>query len=176
MEPDTTNAILIPLPKLLDAGINLSVNYMEALSVHNPVLKNFNIIDDYEALEGADLRQLGMFLQVNDENRKLDNLFRITIDTGHVKWVCIGHYRLTYREKEQKAFANAVEVNGGKYDSQLGKVIIVLETRTRAGEFFNALTKARHVYDLDIAFHWHCSRADLEAFEDALKMSNVSIL
>ncbi|KAF9350472.1 hypothetical protein BGX26_011346 [Mortierella sp. AD094] len=170
------SAPLIPIRNPLDAGIDFSIKYMEAPSVNNPVLKSINTIDDYEALEGADLRQLGTFLQVNDENRKLGNLFRITIDTGHVKWVCIDHYHSTCQEKQQKAFADAVEVNGGKYDSQLGKVIIILKTRIRAGEFFDALTKARHVYDLDITFGWDCSRTDLVAFENALKMSNVSIL
>ncbi|KAG0005602.1 hypothetical protein BGZ79_003513 [Entomortierella chlamydospora] len=82
----------------------------------------------------------------------------------------------TYQEKDEKAFENAVEMNGGKYNSQLGRVIIVLKTRIRAEEFFDALIKARHVYDLDITFDWDCSKADLEAFEDALKVSNVSIL
>ncbi|KAF9995863.1 hypothetical protein BGZ79_010409, partial [Entomortierella chlamydospora] len=166
----------VPVQNLLDAGIDFSISYMEALSVNNPVLKNINTIDDYEALEGADLRQLDTFLQVNDANRKLGNLFRITTDTGHVKWVCIDHYSSTYQEKDQKAFENAVGLNGGEYNSQLGKVVIVLKTRIRAEEFFDALTKARNVYDLDIKFDWDCSRADLEAFEDALKMSSVSIL
>ncbi|KAF9375877.1 hypothetical protein BGX21_003661 [Mortierella sp. AD011] len=170
------STLRVPVQNLLDAGIDFSINYMEALSVNNPVLKNINTIDDYEALEGADLRQLDTFLQVNDANRKLGNLFRITTDTGHVKWVCINHYNSTYQEKDQKAFENAVGLNGGDYDLQLGKVIIVLASRIRAEEFFDALTKARHVYDLDITFDWDCSRADLEAFEDALRISSVSIL
>ncbi|KAF9170590.1 hypothetical protein BGX20_008780, partial [Mortierella sp. AD010] len=166
----------VPVQNLLDTGIDYSINYMEVLSVNNPVLKNINTIDDYEALEGTDLRQLDTFLQVNDANRKLGNLFRITTNTDHVKWVCIDHYSSTYQEKDQKAFENTVGLNGGKYDLQLGKVIIVLKTRIRAEEFFDALTKARHVYDLDITFGWDCSTADLEAFEDALRISSVSIL
>ncbi|KAF9355426.1 hypothetical protein BGX26_006576 [Mortierella sp. AD094] len=161
----------IPIPQLLDAGIDFSIKYMEALSVDYPALNNLNTIDDYEGLEGADLRQLGTFLQINDEDRKLGNLCRITTETGHVKWVCIDHYRSTYKEKEQKVFADTVEVNRGKYDSQLGKVIIALRSRIRAEEFFNALAKARHVYDLNITFGWDCSRTDLEAFEKALKNS-----
>ncbi|KAF9108063.1 hypothetical protein BGX27_008491 [Mortierella sp. AM989] len=166
----------IHLPKLLDPRIDFSISYMEALSVNEPVLENINTIDDHEALEGADLRQLGTFLQVNDENRKLGNLYRTTTDTGHVKWVCIDHYRATYQEKQQKVFEDAVEVNGGNYDSQLGHVIIKLGSRIRAEGFFDALAKARHVYDLDLTFDWDCSRADLETFEKALKMSSVSIL
>ncbi|KAG0011895.1 hypothetical protein BGZ80_000354 [Entomortierella chlamydospora] len=166
----------IPIQQLLDAGIEFSISYMEALSVEYPGLNSFNTIDDYEGLEGADLRQLGTFLQINDQDRKLGNLYRITIETGHVKWVCIDHFRSTYKEKEQMAFADTVAVNGGNYDSQLGRVTIELRSRIRAEEFFNALAKARHVYDLDITFPSDCTRTDLEAFEKALKKSSVSVL
>ncbi|KAF8968214.1 hypothetical protein BGZ46_010902 [Entomortierella lignicola] len=166
----------IPLPKLLDAGIDYSINYMEALSNNNPVLNNINTIDDYEELEGADLRQLDTFLRINDQDRKLGNLYRITTETGHVKWVCIEHYRLTYKEKEQKAFAETVAVNGGNYDWELGRVSIILGSRIRAQEFFNALAKARHVYDLDITFGKECTTSDLSAFEKSLRMSSVAIL
>ncbi|KAF9347385.1 hypothetical protein BGX26_001141 [Mortierella sp. AD094] len=166
------SAPLTPIPKLVSVGIDYSIDYMKALSVFNPVLENINTIDDYEELEGADLRQLGSFLRINDQKKSLGNLYRITTDTGHVKWVCIDHYRSTYKEKEQRTFANVVEVNGGKYDPQLGQVNIRPASKIRATEFFDALVKARHIYDLDFAFGWECSRSDLEAFEYALKMSS----
>ncbi|KAF8982595.1 hypothetical protein BGZ46_000999 [Entomortierella lignicola] len=166
----------IPLPKLLDAGIDYSITYMETLSNNNPALNNINTIDDYEGLEGADLRQLDTFLRINDQDRKLGNLYRITTEAGHVKWVCIGHYRLTYKEKEQKAFAETVAVNGGSYDWELGRVSIVLGSRIRAQEFFDALAKARHVYDLDITLGEECTTSDLSAFKNSLRVSSVSIL
>ncbi|KAF9080249.1 hypothetical protein BGX27_005573, partial [Mortierella sp. AM989] len=113
------SAPLKPIQGLLDARIDLSINYMEALATDKSFMTDITI-DNYKALEGSDLRQLGTFLQVNDENRKLGDLYRITIDTGHVKWVCIDHYDATYQKEQQKAFEDAVEVNGGNYDSQLG--------------------------------------------------------
>ncbi|KAF9896472.1 hypothetical protein BX616_007390, partial [Lobosporangium transversale] len=139
---------LTPGPNLIDAAIAYSIAYMGTLSKKYPVLDNANAIDDYGELEGADLRQLDTFLRINDEGRKLGNLYRITTETGRVKWVCFEHYRWTYREAEQKVFENAVETNGGEYDSHLGKVVITLESKTRAGEFFDALTNARRVYEL----------------------------
>ncbi|KAF9087734.1 hypothetical protein BGX27_002863, partial [Mortierella sp. AM989] len=163
---------LTPIPGLVDAGIGYSIDYMEALSIENPALKNTNMIDDYEGLEGADLRQLGSFLRIKDEDRNLGNLYRITTETGRVKWICIDHYRSTYKERKQEAFADAVKVNGGNYDSQLAKVTIILRSRITTEGFLEALVKWRYVYDLDITFDWHCSRADLEAFENALKMSS----
>ncbi|KAF9209827.1 hypothetical protein BGZ49_000548 [Haplosporangium sp. Z 27] len=166
----------IPVTKLVDAGIDYSISYMEALSVDNPVLDSTNTADDYEGLEGADLRQLDKFLQINDQDRKLGNLYRITTESGHVKWVCIDHYRATYKEKEQQAFVDIVKMNDGTYDEELGRLVISLRSRIRAQEFFDALSKARHVYGLDVTFGWKCSTSDLEALENALKVSNVSVL
>ncbi|KAF9911331.1 hypothetical protein BX616_010614 [Lobosporangium transversale] len=163
-------------PKSTGCWIDYSLDYMKALSVEHSVLNNVNTLDDYEGLEGADLRQLGTFLQTNDEERQLSNLYRTTTEMGHVKWVCIDHYRATYREKDQKGFENVVEMNGGKYDLQLGKVVIKLKSRTRAGEFFSALTNARNVYELNITFDWEWTKTDLETLENALKISSVSLL
>ncbi|KAF9419435.1 hypothetical protein BGZ76_004246 [Entomortierella beljakovae] len=163
----------IHAPKVLDPRIDLSITYMNALSIETPTLENINTIDDFESLEGANLRQLDKFLQINDENRKLGNLYRITLDTGHVKWVCIDHYRSTYNEEEQKALESVVEMNGGRYDSELGKVMIKLES---IEGFFDVLGKGKHIYDLDITFDWDYTKTDLELFRTALTTSRVSIL
>ncbi|ORZ23689.1 hypothetical protein BCR41DRAFT_368843 [Lobosporangium transversale] len=162
----------------LKAGIDYSLDYMRTLSVEYPALKSINTIEDYEALEGADLRGLSKFLQINDEDGKLGNLYRITTEAGHVKWVCIGHFSSTYKEKEQKAFEDVVEMNGGEYDSQLGKVVIELRSRAAARGFFDAMTKAKRVYELDITFNrgWDWTKADLETLENALRASSISML
>ncbi|KAF9176569.1 hypothetical protein BGZ50_000303 [Haplosporangium sp. Z 11] len=129
-----------------------------------------------DALKGADLRHLEAFIKGKDEHRVLGNLYRTITLEGHVKWVCIDHYRLRYKEKNQQAFADVVEVNRGSYDPQLGQVAIRLQSKIRATEFFNALANARRVDDLDITFDWECSRSDIKAFENALKKPRVSIL
>ncbi|ORZ06595.1 hypothetical protein BCR41DRAFT_425118 [Lobosporangium transversale] len=169
---------LTPASNLIDAGIKYSIDYLDELTKENPALNDFNTMDDYEGLEGADLRRLSTFLQTNDENRQLGNLYRTTTERGHVKWVCVDHYRSTYKEKEQKSFEDVVAMNGGKYDSQLGKVVIELKSRITAREFFEALTKAKHIYELEITFSkdWDWTRTDLEALKNALSVSSVSIL
>ncbi|KAF9914234.1 hypothetical protein BX616_008693 [Lobosporangium transversale] len=169
-------ASLTPASNLVDAGINYSIDYMKALSTEYLALNNINAIDDYEGLEGPDLQQLGTFLQINKENKQLGNLYRITTETGHVKWVCFEHYRSMYKEVEQKVYANAVEMNGGKYNSHLGKATVILRSRTRAEEFFDVLANARRAYELDITFDWDWTKTDLVELEEALKTSNVSIL
>ncbi|KAF8966210.1 hypothetical protein BGZ46_000402 [Entomortierella lignicola] len=165
----------IAVAKLVDAGIDYSISYIEVLSIDNPVLDSANTIDEYEGLERTDLRRLDKFLRINDQKRKLGNLYRIATESGHIKWVCIDHYRVTYKEKEQKAFTGIVEANGGEYDEELGGAVISLGFRIRAQEFCDFLAKARRVYDLYITFDWNCSTSDLQALEKALKVSNVSI-
>ncbi|KAF9206664.1 hypothetical protein BGZ49_002025 [Haplosporangium sp. Z 27] len=164
------------IPILPGVGIDYSISYMEALSVDNPSLSGITTIEDYEELGGADLRQLVKFLRVNDQDGKLGNLYRITVESGHVIWVCNEHYRATCKENEQKAFTDIVKANSGEYDEELGRVVISLGSRIMAQGFFHALVKARHVYELDVTFDWNCSTSDLEALEKALRMSTVSIL
>ncbi|ORZ23717.1 hypothetical protein BCR41DRAFT_420288 [Lobosporangium transversale] len=169
---------LAPAPNLVDAGIKYSIDYLNELEKENPDLNDFYTVDDYEGLEGADLRRLSTFLQTNDGNRQLGNLYRTRTEAGHVKWVCADHYRSTYKEKEQKAFKDVVRVNGGKHDPQLGKVVIELRSRITAREFFQVMTKAKHIYELHITFdyHWVWAKIDLEALKNALRVSSVSIL
>ncbi|KAG0008444.1 hypothetical protein BGZ80_003437, partial [Entomortierella chlamydospora] len=186
---DSTLSAVDSVTKEVIDGVDYSIKYLEEnrtqIQMSNEVdidgdevaLRN---LDSYftrvEGLEGVDLRQLGSYLKANSSDNLLGNLYRITTDKGHVKWVCIDHYRQAYKEREQQDFEKAVQVNGGSYDPQLGKVVISLESKIRAEEFFVALAKARHVDDLDITFDWECGRRDLEALEEALKKSRVSIL
>ncbi|ORZ23693.1 hypothetical protein BCR41DRAFT_348998 [Lobosporangium transversale] len=170
------SASMAPVLNLLDAGIDYSLAYMKALSAEYPALNNFNAIDDNEALVEADPQQLGTFLQISVGDRQLGDLYRTTTERGHVKWVCGKHYRSTYTEEEQKAFEDIVVINGGKYDSQLGKVVIKLGSRVGAKEFFDALAKAKHVYEVNITYDSELSNNFLRELEGALRVSNVSAL
>ncbi|KAG0312150.1 hypothetical protein BGZ99_009672, partial [Dissophora globulifera] len=69
-----------------------------------------------EALEGADLRKLSTFLQGKDGNKVLGNLYRTITVEGHVKWVCIDHYRENYQEIQAEAFRHALDSVGGSFD------------------------------------------------------------
>ncbi|KAF9914149.1 hypothetical protein BX616_008857 [Lobosporangium transversale] len=82
----------------------------------------------------------------------------------------------TYKESGEKVLENAMKTNGGSYDLHLGKATITLKSRDRAEEFFNALTNAKRVYDLDVTFDWDWTETDLAAFGSALTLSSISIL
>ncbi|KAF8925483.1 hypothetical protein BGZ58_000768 [Dissophora ornata] len=130
-----------------------------------------------DALEGADLRRLGTFLRNKDKDKVLGNLYRVTTTQGHVKWVCLEHYRASYREIAMKSFLQAVEVNHGVYDTHLRKVTITLASSTVAKDFFRQLgSQAPAVNELDVIFNWSFGSSDLSKMTDSLSSTNVRIV
>ncbi|KAF9959184.1 hypothetical protein BGZ72_010120 [Mortierella alpina] len=126
-----------------------------------------------EALEGADLRHLSSFLKIKDESRVLGNLYRIVTHEGHVKWVCLDHYRETYRDTSLKQFREAVESNGGNFEESKGKVKIRLSSSSVARQFLEALEQARFVQELVMTLDWDTTMDDLRMLRDTLRRTNV---
>ncbi|KAK5809425.1 hypothetical protein F5H01DRAFT_43380 [Linnemannia elongata] len=178
----TIDMLKSSLETISPSALNQSIEYLQKLSSdevegQDPA-KNTQTdsLTGQEALEGADLRHLEAFLKTKDEHRALGNLYRTITHEGHVKWVCINHYRLAYKEKDQQTFTTAVKLNGGRYDPHFGKVWIKLGSTIRAAEFYDALAKARRVDELDVTLDWECTASDLEALRDTLQIAAISIL
>ncbi|KAF9545704.1 hypothetical protein EC957_010567 [Mortierella hygrophila] len=129
------------------------------------------------ALEGADLRRLDSFLRKKDADKILGNLYRITLETGHVKWVCLHHYRQVYRETAMVSFLQCVETNGGTYDPQFGKVAITLKSSIATKDFFSRLsTQAPAVTGLRVTLNWSFGSVDLVMLVDMVAQSNIQEL
>ncbi|KAG0303209.1 hypothetical protein BGZ98_006893 [Dissophora globulifera] len=126
-----------------------------------------------EALEGADLRQLESYLKVNDRARSLANLYRIVTSEGHVKWVCIDHYRESYQESVTQRLRDLVDAAGGEFAEEEGKVTVKILSKTQAKQFYTALVNSRRVHELDIALQWDVSLDDFRAFSDAMTRANI---
>ncbi|KAG0308048.1 hypothetical protein BGZ99_001294, partial [Dissophora globulifera] len=133
-------------------------------------------MDTMEALEGADQRKLSSFLQDKDDNKVLGNLYRTVTVEGHVKWVCIDHYRENYQETQAEAFQQALGSVGGSFDENTGSVTVKLRSRLLAEQFYAGLGKARSVLELDVDLDFECTMSDLEGLEIALRTSSISIL
>ncbi|KAF9950671.1 hypothetical protein BGZ72_007699 [Mortierella alpina] len=131
---------------------------------------------DGEVLEGATLRQLASFLTKADEDKTLGNLYRTVTDQGHVKWVCLDHYREGYLSSLTRRCSEVVALNGGEFDEQLGKIKVAFKTPRTAQQFYESLGGARGVSELDITLAWDATKADLETFCTALLQSNISLL
>ena len=134
---------------------------------------NHTEFDQLEAIEGADLRQLESYLKVKDQGRVLGNLYRIVTSDGHVKWVCFDHYRASYRETAIRQLREIVRIHDGTYMEETGSIKIRLATNIQAGQFYDAMIKARWVQELDITFEWDATMDDLREFAKAVTKANV---
>ncbi|KAF9944889.1 hypothetical protein BGZ72_001859, partial [Mortierella alpina] len=148
------------LKDCIELGMDQMISKIEKDSVDEiePVENFTDQVENKEALEGADLRKLETFLKGKDGNRVLGNLYRTVTDQGHVKWVCMDHYRENYNIKAAEAFR------------------LNLQSRVLSEQFYSGLQKARSVHVLDINLDFEGVKSDLEALADVLKTSNVSIL
>ncbi|KAF9082607.1 hypothetical protein BGX23_012287, partial [Mortierella sp. AD031] len=133
-----------------------------------------NVFENLAALEGADLRRLDMFLRNNDEDKILGNLYRITTEQGHVKWVCFEHYQERYRATALFSFVQSVDTAGGVYDAHLRSITISLKSSTSAKDFFRRLiSQAPAVEALNVTLDWKFGSSDLVMLVEMLSKSSV---
>ncbi|KAF9959573.1 hypothetical protein BGZ70_008808 [Mortierella alpina] len=132
-----------------------------------------NYLNNVEGLEGVELRQLGSFLKISEEEGLLGNLYRMTTPEGHVKWVCRDHYRAGYQEKYVQKLRDIVTLSGGEFDEQLGKIKITLKSSIAATEFYDTVVRARGILDLNLEMHWNQGYADLVGLKDMMRKSNI---
>lgn len=126
-----------------------------------------------EGLEGADLRHLGSFLKASDEGKVLGNLYRTVTPKGHVKWVCLDHYRESYGAAALQEFKETVELNGGTYDQRTGRVAMRLASPILARQFYTMLLSTRLVHELDLTLDWNTAFEDLRTLKGVMQQSNV---
>jgi len=104
----------------------------------------------------------------------LGNLYRIATNEGHIKWVCLDHYRESYNEPALQAFAENVQLNGGEYDENTGRVMVTLKSASLAKEFYGLSVKTRNIEELTLTLDWNWSYVDLKQLRDALQALNVA--
>ena len=175
---DQATAGMKALTNNIEPGMNQVISFIEKVSEdEGEVVQGLSEqMANNEALEGADLRQLETFLRNKDANRVLGNLYRTVNAEGHVKWVCIDHYRENYLMKAAKAFRDTAEVLGGSFDESIGRVKVTLQSRVQAEQFYHALEKVKAVYELEVFLCWGTTQNDFKGLRDALAKTNVGIL
>ncbi|KAG0214200.1 hypothetical protein BGX31_001123, partial [Mortierella sp. GBA43] len=157
----------------IGSGIDQAINYIEKGSYD---FETTDPMGNNEELEGVDLRKLDTFLKNKDENKVLGNLYRTVTGEGHVKWVCIDHYRENYQAKTIKLFRLLVISMEGLFDENVGRVEVDLHSRAQAEQFYSALEKAKSVYELKIDFNWELTYNDLKDLQSAIYKTNVGVL
>ncbi|KAF9902840.1 hypothetical protein EC991_004499 [Linnemannia zychae] len=162
---------------LKDIGpkVDSSIAYIESLMGTQSQLSSpdSGALSTMEALEGADLRQLESFLKSSDEGRVLGNLYRIVTSEGHVKWVCLDHYRENYRVKAVEDFRDALKEFDGVYIEATGSVQVLLRSPVAARKFYSALSSSRSVQELSIGLLWGYTLQELRELRDTVKSTNL---
>ncbi|KAF9906066.1 hypothetical protein EC991_001074 [Linnemannia zychae] len=166
-------------------AVDVSINFLEHKLDDNKAEEDLvrdvgvgqeenDLFENLAALEGADLRRLDTFLRNNDKDKILGNLYRITTEQGHVKWVCLEHYKEAYSHTTLASFVQSIEAAGGAYDRHFRKVTISLTSSTLTKDFFKRLVKqASAVDELDVSLDWKFGSADLVLIVDMLSRSNI---
>ena len=166
------------LTKVLEPGMDQVISYIEKVSEDGgETVQGFlEQMTNNDSLEGADLRQLETFLKRKDTNRVLGNLYRTVTTEGHVKWVCIDHYRENYHEKASKELRDLTRSLLGSFNENTGRARMEVESKLAAEEFYLALEKAKSVYELDISLEWDMTQSDFKRLRDILAKTNVGVL
>ncbi|KAG0330222.1 hypothetical protein BGZ99_007083 [Dissophora globulifera] len=162
----------------IEPAVSQTIDFLQAIADMNqlgtPGVRHEE--DMVEALEGADLKRLTAFLKGYDEDRELGNLYRVVTSEGHVKWVCLDHYRETYNTLAMRELEDMMMVNGGAFDEHHGRVEISLSSPIVATQFYRALERAKFVQELKVKLQWEITYNDAKALRDAIHRSNVSSL
>ncbi|KAF9947125.1 hypothetical protein BGZ65_009106, partial [Modicella reniformis] len=87
----------------IEPGMDQVIGCIEKLFVNEG--ETVNQMGNDEALEGTDLRKLDTFLENKYANKVLGNLYRTVTTEGHVKWICIDHYRENYQTKGSQSIS-----------------------------------------------------------------------
>ncbi|ORZ28495.1 hypothetical protein BCR41DRAFT_367130 [Lobosporangium transversale] len=132
-------------------------------------------LDAIVEVEGADLRRLNAYLEKKDQDRALGNLFRTVDARGHVKWICLDHFRSTYHQRRDREFENEILMHRGQYDRRLGIVTVVLPSSEAITRFMDAMTQAGSFNELDVQLRSYGCQ-DLKILGDSLSKTNVSKL
>ncbi|KAG0050785.1 hypothetical protein BGZ83_004446 [Gryganskiella cystojenkinii] len=168
---------LVNIEGPLEPQVDTAIKFLERIRQDGSCSpENLSPINQAQALEGAELRQMARFLRGRDTAMVLGNLYRITTSEGHVKWVCFDHYRENYNEMALKAFAENVLLNKGEYDEFMGTVTISLRSSSLAKEFYSVLVRARNIQEMDLTLDWDMTYGDLKQLRDALQAVNMSKL
>ncbi|KAF9363956.1 hypothetical protein BGX34_002936 [Mortierella sp. NVP85] len=187
---DQRSATLKELTNNIVNGVNQAISYIEKVSADQSKALSEPVeqMEIHETLEDTDLRQLQTFLKRKVENKvenKVEskyenkvpgNLYRTITTEGHVKWLCIDHFREIYPDKAAKALRDAVNVLKGSFDENIGRVEMKLQSKVQAEQFYTALEGAKFIFELKLDLTWATTRSDLKRLRDALVKTNVGVL
>ncbi|KAG0328969.1 hypothetical protein BGZ99_003833 [Dissophora globulifera] len=168
----------------IELGISQAIKYVMDLSfrddwklIGNGSKKHVRQMEeDKLKLSGSDLQRLATFLVQKDPTQPLGNLYRITTDSGHAKWICPDHYHEIHSLAAIKTFREMITLNRGTFLEHLGRVEVRLGSSAVALSVYKALERCKFVLEFKVSLQWDVSVNDLKVLRDALQHSRIVIL
>ncbi|KAF8940825.1 hypothetical protein BGZ58_004514 [Dissophora ornata] len=179
---ENNNLFTRPEHSNMELRVNQAIEYLQYLSSVGQLAPPTMVpgmqrnLDELGALEGADLRRLGAFLKSNDDHKVFGDLYRIVTNEGHVRWVCVDHYRESYNAVVMKDLSEVVAINHGSFKESLGRVELSLSSATLASQFYKVMERATFVLELKVTLKWDVSMNDLKVLRDSVQKSNIASL
>ncbi|KAF9131572.1 hypothetical protein BGW39_001621 [Mortierella sp. 14UC] len=103
---------------------------------------------------------------------RMDQL--IATAEGHIKWVCLDHYRENYGSSTTQEFRELVTTTfKGKYDENKGSAQIILRSPDDAELFYRTLLASRFILHLDVELAWNSTFEHLKTFKEMIQKSNI---
>ncbi|KAF9997019.1 hypothetical protein BGZ79_009252 [Entomortierella chlamydospora] len=123
--------------------------------------------------ESLDLQQIDSYLNIENEEQTLGNLSRIITQDRHVRWVCSDHSREIYRDSAVQELKTFVDANQGTFIEEKGRVIMKIESRAMAKEFYRIMSKNCGIQELETAFEFNASLKTLDVFSSVVTKANI---
>ncbi|CAF4426533.1 unnamed protein product, partial [Adineta steineri] len=125
---DDVNNKLDVVEKVLDQT-NTEVTHIDSSMIQKAILPE-------TPLQGAQLRELEVFLDRVDDKHSLGNLYRTITDNGHVRWVCLEHYNTIGFNNKMLEYIRQFESIGGKFNMQRKEAILTGNLTTKHVNLF----------------------------------------
>jgi len=103
----------------------------------------------------------------------LGNLYRSVTAEGHVKWVCIDHFRENCHEKAATTLCNVVGALKESFDENTGRVELKLRSNVQAEQFYLCIGEGEVGW---VELDWDTAQSDFKKLRDTLAITNVGVL
>ncbi|KAF9109645.1 hypothetical protein BGX27_007377 [Mortierella sp. AM989] len=136
-------------------------------------IKNQPIHDEDDVTHAKNLEGILPYLRTKDTIHTLGNLYRTANNEGHVRWICVNHYKETRSDAAIEHLRSVVEAKGGSFIETLGKIDVELSLRYDARQLYEALNAVGDIQELTIKMDWNATQQDLGALAEVVTKSKI---
>ncbi|KAG0220837.1 hypothetical protein BGX31_010466 [Mortierella sp. GBA43] len=131
------------------------------------------LLDNLKPLTRLDLKELRSYLDIKDAGHTLGKMNRMVTSEGHIKWLCVNHYRGICTKLSAKRLRRIIELGSGRFIEELSRIEISLGSGYFARQLYNAMATTHGVQELNVKLEWHASKHDLRLLANAVTQAKL---